>query len=187
MVRLSTALLIYYMMENRRSPRRSDGYRVPRSTPPQATVTELTTLFRILDENKDGVITLEEFALMKRVFKKQTGYQMYVDDETEFNRADYNGDGKISLNEWLRFGKENPPTSASIQYLIHILPPLQCGFTAEVLNAMNRKKMFQFSKRHHLGLDACATNDELRTALKNLLDSKYAKQCWTEWLMSFWS
>ena len=187
MVRLSTALLIYYMRKDRRSPRRSFGHRVPRSTPPQATVAELTALFRILDENKDGVITREEFAWMKRVIIKQTSYKIYLDDEAEFNRADYNRDGEISLDEWLRFGKENPPTSASIRSLIQILPPLQCGFTDEVLSAMNRKKMFQFSKRHHLGLDACATNDDLRTALKNLLDSKCAKQCWTEWLTSFWS
>ena len=184
MVRASTVMLVYWMMQRRRNGR---PYRPARSythipPAPKATPQELTTLFNMLDENGDGFIDLEEFKIFNQfVFK----YKIFS-VETQFNRADYNKDGKISLEEWLRFGKENPPRSSTIQSLIKYLPIIQCGFSEIELETTNRRDLFRLSKHNGLSLDACTSNAELREELKKLLQSKSPKQSWSEWLTSFW-
>ena len=193
-MRLSTAFVIYYLMQDTSKRRRGLWLSIASSPKPRtasqtvlparsrATAEELTSLFDIIDVKGDGFITLEKFTLLKRSMNCKTS----MSAAAEFNRADYDGDGKISLDEWLRFGKDNPPTSAAIQDFIQRVQTLQYGFSDTALATMNRKKLFRFSKRNHLGIDACATNEELRNSLQKLFNSKHHKQSWTEWFQSFW-
>ena len=179
---LATTLAMYQMMKNKSTHRWRHQPQAQRRLPvPRATQSELIALFNIIDINNKGFLVLEDFILIKN--------SMYTiqSAEYDFKRGDYNSDGKISLDEWLRFGEENPPSSLSIQYLIKYCLLQQYGFSVKSLDTMNRKKLFSFSRRHNLGLDACSTNEELRQTLKKLVDSKRPKQSWYEWLLTLWS
>ena len=51
----------------------------------------MVEVFYFADKNKDGVVTVEEIAAIETV------------DEAAFKKADKNGDGKLSLNEFVTY------------------------------------------------------------------------------------
>jgi len=85
---LATTVALYYLLSER-SNRRTTTYTSP--PPKMASKAELTTLFRMLDENGDGFIDREEF----RVFQKFT--IPFSRLEEQFNRVNYAQNGSISL------------------------------------------------------------------------------------------
>ena len=63
----------------------------------------LTVLFRLLDLNSDGYLDVEEFARFGRAL---SGREVDRDQAAaQLSRADADGDGLVSLSEWLAFGR----------------------------------------------------------------------------------
>lgn len=63
----------------------------------------LTVLFRLLDLNSDGFLDVEEFARFGRAL---TGRRVEPEQAaSQLARADADGDGYVSLPEWLAFGR----------------------------------------------------------------------------------
>ena len=174
-----TTYLIYQALSKDR-PSYSSSYRSSYRPPPKATKQELTKLFRVLDENGDGFIDLQEFKIFE-TFPHRTGTSA-----REFKRADYNNDDKISLQEWLRFATECPARSSSIRSLIQCIPEKQCGFKENELESLARKELFHLTKKNGLNLDATSTNVELEEALITHLKNKRPEESWSDWIASFW-
>ena len=168
------------MLSERRNSRSSYRSYSPPPSPKKASKAELTTLFHMLDENGDGFIDMKEFKIFQKFITP------YSNLESQFNRANYAQNGRISLEEWLRFGKECPPHSKSIQFLIDSIPAIQCGFDEAQLKTATRKTKFRLSKRNGLGCDATYTNAELDKVLMEALANKKPSQSWADWFASFW-
>ncbi|CAE7706039.1 unnamed protein product, partial [Symbiodinium sp. KB8] len=63
----------------------------------------LTVIFRLLDLNSDGFLDVEEFARFGRAL---TGRRVEPEQAaSQLARADADGDGYVSLPEWLAFGR----------------------------------------------------------------------------------
>lgn len=67
----------------------------------------LTGMFQIYDVDKSGFVTIDELLKMDKVFSKQCGAE-YNEEETKntFDSSDENKDGKVSLQEYLKYFKK---------------------------------------------------------------------------------
>lgn len=63
----------------------------------------MAVLFRLLDLNSDGYLDVDEFARFGRAL---SGREVERDQAAaQLSRADADGDGLLSIGEWLAFGR----------------------------------------------------------------------------------
>ena len=169
---LLTTYLIYNALK-KDSSRRSRSWSPPPRVvlPPRATKNQIEIIFDLIDIEKKGVITLEQLKILENfghlnviIFKR------FANEKGELLRASFIDD--VTSYAYL-------PASVA-KKLIRGIPRWYVGFSPAEVSKMSRYELFEASKKHKLGLDACTTSVELREELVKLSSS--VQPGWFEWI-----
>lgn len=170
---LLTTYLIYNALKKNSSRRSRSWSPPPRAVlPPRATKDQIGIIFDLIDIEKKGVITLEQLKILENfghlnviIFKR------FANEKGELLRASFIND--VASYAYL--------SAFVAQKLIRGIPRWYVGFSPAAVSEMSRYELFEASKKHKLGLDACTTSVELRKELVKLASSVQPSG-WFEWI-----